>query len=1216
MTRGFPSGRFRRWPTALLVTLVVAAASLVGVDPTNSGRTVPVAAAEDMSTETGAVSPETLAREHVTTNHRSLGLAIDDVADLEVTDVTTSAAMGTRTVYLRQRFKGVAVHGAVMGVTIDADGEVLHVASSFVPGLAKLMPATKPKTSVLDATVAVASALGVAPSEPIAPLTGAWGAERATRLSDGGISKTSIPARLVLQPLDDGSVALAWELTIDELEGQNWWQVRVDAATGIELDRNNLVALDSYRVYDAPTEAPTFGPRTVVVDPADSAASPFGWHDTDGVPGAESTLTEGNNVIAYTDTAGNDDIDPGSQPDGGPGLVFDNPVDLAMDPSTYSDAVVTNLFYWNNLLHDTFYAYGFDEAAGNFQQNNYGKGGAGLDPVLAEALDGSGINNANFATPPDGTSPRMQMFVFNPADPDRSASFDNSVVAHEYAHGVTNRITGGPSNVFCLNEPETAGEGWSDFFALMMTMRPGDSGSDARGFGTYILGEPTTGPGLRSHPYSTNMGIDPRTYDEIKTATVPHGVGSTFAAMLWEMAWALIDRDGFDSNLISGTGGNITAMQLVINALSLQPCNPGFVDSRDAILLADQLGFGGANECLIWTAFAKRGLGLSAVQGSPLSRADGTEAFDVPPQCRDLQLTKSADAYAIPSAIMKYSIDATNNSATSLTGVTIVDTIPADTEYVPGSGTCGATLLLDELTMTVGDLGSGTTTTCEFDVRVTGSATTQIALADDIESGTANWLISHGAGVADWATDITNPRSVLTSFFAADVGVVSDQYLQTAASVTATATTTLRFWHDYDTEHRWDGGVVEISVDAGPWTDAGPLIVQNGYDEVLLASSNPISGRLAFTGVSNGYIETVVDLGSHAGSQIDIRFRSGSDSSIGIDGWHIDDVRIADEQRITNTATATSIEGPTDTTFTTSELFEHGMLRVTTDPPLPSQILLDGRSLDRWGIDWMKIAPGDYEVCFTDINGWETPNCEAVVITPGVTSVVEGSFSQNGYVRIVTDPPMEGTITVDGVPGDDWEVWVDMTPGLHDICFGEVEDHLAPECVQVTVVAGAPLQTITGVYVPSMGEPGPSPHGLLRVTTSPGVPSTISLNGVERDTWALNWVKLDPGAYEICYSDVIDFDTPGCETVDVVAGQITATSGVFAPRGFLRVMTDLPHPSTIYVDGSPRDDWGIWNDISPGQYQVCFGEDAGFTPPCESVAVTAGNTSTVTGTWP
>ena len=80
--------------------------------------------------------------------------------------------------------------------------------------------------------------------------------------------------------------------------------------------------------------------------------------------------------------------------------------DLAQSPPTaHNKAVaVQNLFYLNNVIHDILYRHGFNEAAGNFQIDNFGNGGAGDDPVQAEAQDGGGTDNANFATPADGRS--------------------------------------------------------------------------------------------------------------------------------------------------------------------------------------------------------------------------------------------------------------------------------------------------------------------------------------------------------------------------------------------------------------------------------------------------------------------------------------------------------------------------------------------------------------------------------------------------------------------------------------------------------------------------------------------------------------------------------------------------------------------------------------------------------------------------------------------
>jgi hypothetical protein len=164
-------------------------------------------------------------------------------------------------------------------------------------------------------------------------------------------------------------------------------------------------------------------------------------------------------------------------------------------------------------------------------------------------------------------------------------------------------------------------------------MKPGDSRNDYRGIGTYALGEGIAGRGLRTKFYNTDFAVNDFTYNSIKTQAVPHGVGSVWATMLWDLTWDLIDRYGFDPDIKNGSGGNNIALQLVMDGMKLQPCSPGFVDGRDAILQADQLLYGGVNRCLIWRAFARRGLGENATQGSTSSRSDGVENFDIPVGC-------------------------------------------------------------------------------------------------------------------------------------------------------------------------------------------------------------------------------------------------------------------------------------------------------------------------------------------------------------------------------------------------------------------------------------------------------------------------------------------------------------------------------------------------------------------------------------------------------
>lgn len=551
-------------------------------------------------------------------------------------------------------------------------------------------------------------------------------------------------------------------------------------------------ASGSYRVLELPIESPVHGSLALISNPHSLTASPFGWHDVDGSAGAEFTITRGNNVHAYEDRGNNNQ--PGYSPDGGALLNFDFPFTLNLDIDSILDASITNLFYVNNMMHDIMYYYGFDEASGNFQENNYGRGGLEEDEVRAESQDGSGTNNANFSTPVDGNRPRMQMYLWNrpgssgsnnilrvnspasiagsyPATKasfgpqigntaitanavivddgttsgsegcnpltngsavsgkiaiiDRGnctfiskilnaqaagaiavimvnntvgspivmggtggsavtipsvmvsqaignnikaqlalgnvnitlrdsagsylfdSSFDNGVVAHEFGHGISIRLTGGPGVSNCLNNQEQAGEGWSDFFGLALTTKATDNGAIGRGMAPFLANGNVNGNGIRPARYSTNMNVNPLTYNNMSQVSVPHGIGTIFASALWDMYWFLIDKYGFDEDWTSTTGGNNIAMQLVIDGLKLQPCRPGFIDSRDAILLADSLFYNSANKCEIWTAFARRGMGVNADQGLATSVGDGTPNFDIPVECFGI----SVDEFDAPNTI-------------------------------------------------------------------------------------------------------------------------------------------------------------------------------------------------------------------------------------------------------------------------------------------------------------------------------------------------------------------------------------------------------------------------------------------------------------------------------------------------------------------------------------------------------------------------------------
>jgi extracellular elastinolytic metalloproteinase len=259
----------------------------------------------------------------------------------------------------------------------------------------------------------------------------------------------------------------------------------------------------------------------------------------------------------------------------------------------------------------------------------------GADPtILIPSVMVSDVNGALFKA--------HQPFAATLApDPTRSinrdSDLDAGVIAHEYGHGISNRLTGGP-NINCLSGQEQMGEGWSDWFALNLTTHPSDNRLTARGIGSYVVFEPADGEGIRPTPYSTDLAANPSNYDsllDLVNISTPHGVGYVWNTMLWEVYWNLVDRYGYNADIYGAwsTGGNNRALQLVMDGLKLQPCAPGFVDGRNAILQADTLLTGGANRCEIWRGFSKRGLGFSASQGTSASRTDGVSAFDLPASC-------------------------------------------------------------------------------------------------------------------------------------------------------------------------------------------------------------------------------------------------------------------------------------------------------------------------------------------------------------------------------------------------------------------------------------------------------------------------------------------------------------------------------------------------------------------------------------------------------
>ncbi|MBK9013244.1 MAG: M36 family metallopeptidase [Saprospiraceae bacterium] len=388
-------------------------------------------------------TPVEIANEHVQSQYAAWGLTAQDVDGMTVSDQYTDPTTGISRVFFIQRHQGIPVYNAIQNISISKDGKVFHVGRRFVPNLASKVNTTVP---VLDAEAAVVKLMQHL-QIPYAPLRPIGQNDQGDFVFEkGNIAKQDIKARLSYQQY--GSVVLlSWDISLAPTHSSDMWSARVDAVTGDLLDQVNwtvyckvdgsafahtdkdceatanhnheavttsfnMAADGTYNVWPWPIESPKHGPRSMVIDPHDLTASPYGWHDTNGAAGPEYTITRGNNVHAYEDS-GDTDASIDNEPDGGASLVFDFPYDALAEPVTFTNAAIVNLFYWNNIMHDLSYSYGMTESAGAFQAHNYGNGGAGNDFVNAEGQDGGGTNNANFSTPPDGGNGRMQMYLWS-----------------------------------------------------------------------------------------------------------------------------------------------------------------------------------------------------------------------------------------------------------------------------------------------------------------------------------------------------------------------------------------------------------------------------------------------------------------------------------------------------------------------------------------------------------------------------------------------------------------------------------------------------------------------------------------------------------------------------------------------------------------------------------------------------------------------------------
>ena len=764
-----------------------------------------------------------------------------DVANLELTNEDNDR--GTSFIEYFQTVGGYKVFEGQVQVAVNRNGEVLSVREGFL--ITGQNVKTKP---VLTEAQGIARAFHYAGKEVFPSF-----AETQARTMKSEASRFANPVSPELEEVSSelsvmrvGDAArLAWHVYADV--GSNaWYEILVDAHSGELLFRKNIYVSEAQgTVY---IEAPDKGARQLVSFVGDTTINTaVGWMGT-------STVTTGNNAEAYLDTNADNAPDANNTTGLSNGHAssatqdFTFPFSTTVDPRTQQAAVVTNLFYFNNIMHDFSYRLGFTESARNFQTDNYGRGGFGADSVRAEAQDGSGTNNANFATPPDGSRPRMQQYLFTAPAPDRDSSMDGDVVFHEYGHGISNRLIGNGSTALSGTQSGAMGEGWSDYWSITIN---GDGA-----VGEYVMNNTI---GIRRAAYTVPANSVHDSYADVCAGGCQvHRDGEVWAATLWDLRTQL--------------GATITD-NIVLNGMKFTPNRPSFLNARDGILQADQNLYGGANNCAIWTVFARHGMGVSAVGN------DGTThvaATDLPASCG------GTCSYSISPTSANYASTGGTGTVTVTAGAGCAWTAASNSSFITvtsgasgsGNGSVGYSVAAN----TGSTSRNGTMTIAGQTFTVTqegaGGSCTQLISNAGFESGTTPWTIS---GQVTRSTG-AYPHSGVAYMIINGVNSSSGTLYQTV-TIPGGCSPNLNFWLNITTSEA-----------------AGAAVYDRLFIEIRNTSGTLLGTLATFSNQNSGTAGVYVlrgpyNLASWAGQTVRIQFRGTNDITLP-SSFRVDDVSV------------------------------------------------------------------------------------------------------------------------------------------------------------------------------------------------------------------------------------------------------------------------------------------------------------------------------------